>query len=155
MGVVYTLALNNFSKLSSVSGKVSLENLKEYLLAQKPKHKAKLLCLDDCSTCDVYVDANKTQSIDGFLDDSVKIYRYEPSYGFIEKQPDVFFNKDGIEENVCFSYEVDKNGVGDQVLIEYKNNYYDMATYFEPTKVYKSVQEAQEAKEDLANEVLQ
>ncbi|WP_297442909.1 type II secretion system protein [Sulfurimonas sp.] len=155
MGVIYTLAISNFSQLSQDTHSLRLDNLKEYLLAQKPQHEAKLICLDDCSSCDVYVDGNKTQSIDGLLDESVKVYRYEQSYGYVQKKEEVFFNKDGIEENVCFLYGVDKSGVGEQVLIEFKNRYYDMSNYFEPLKVYKSVQEAQEAKEELANEVLQ
>jgi hypothetical protein len=154
MGVVYTLAISNFSQLGTELQSLRLDNLKAYLLEQNPQDNAKLLCLDDCSSCDVYVDGNKTQSIDGFLDDSVRVYRYEQSYGYIEKEPDIFFNQDGIQENVCFSYEIDKSGVGEQVLIEFKNNYYDMTDYFNDVKVYKTVQDAQEAKEELANEVL-
>jgi hypothetical protein len=154
MGVIYTLAINNFTQLNTGNKSLRLETIKEYLIAQHPHKSARLLCLDDCSSCDVYVDGNKTQSIEGFLDSSVKTYRYEPSYGYIETEPDVFFNEDGIEENVCFSYEIDKSGVGEQVLIEYKNNYYDMTNYFEAFKRYPSMQEAQEAKEKSVNEVL-
>lgn len=154
MGVVYTLAISNFSQLNTQTKSLRLDNLKEYLLMQKPQHKVKLLCLDDCSSCDIYVDGNKTQSIEGLLDSSVRTYRYEQSYGYIEKEPDVFFNKDGIEENVCFSYEIDKSGVGEQVLVEFKNNYYDMTNYLEAVKVYKSVQDAKEARDKLVNEVL-
>jgi len=114
----------------------------------------RLLCLDDCSVCDIYVDGNKTQTLEGFLDKDVRTYRYENSYGFMEKEPDVFFNADGIEESVCFSYKIDSNKIGDQVLIEYKDKYYDMSEFLDETPVYNSIQEAQEAKENLANEVL-
>jgi len=154
MGVVYMLAISNFSRLSDESKRVTLQSLKSYLSTLPYEKEVKLLCLDDCSVCDIYVDGNKTQTLEGFLDKDVRTYRYENAYGFIEKEPDVFFNADGIEESVCFSYKVDSNKIGDQVLIEYKDKYYDMSEFLEATPVYNSVEEAQEAKENLANEVL-
>ena len=62
-------------------------------------------------------------------------------------------SEEGVEEDVCFSYEIEKNGVGDQVLVEFKEKYYDLSTYFENTVVYDSLEEAQEIKEDLQSEV--
>jgi len=155
MGVIYTLAISNFSKLTDKSQSLRLDTLKEYLASQKYDKKARLLCLDDCSECDVYLDGNKTQKVEGVVDNSVRVYRYESLYGFIEKEPEVYFTPDGIEENVCFSYTVDSKKIGDQVLIEYKGHYYDMSTYFEQTPVYNSMQEAQDVREKLRNEVLQ
>ena len=154
MGVIYTLAISNFSRLSDESEKLNLGNLKEYLISQDYDKSAQLLCLDDCAECDIYLDGNKTQTIEGLVDNSVRTYRYEQLYGFVEKKKDVFFNADDIEENVCFSYTVDKSGIGEQMLIEYKNKYYDTSTYLEPTVVYNSIEDAQEAKENLINEVL-
>lgn len=155
MGVVYTLAINNFSRLSDQSNNLSLANLKEYLSSLDFENEAKLVCLDDCSVCDIYLDGNKSKSIEGLLDSSVKSYRYESSYGFVEQDPEVFFNKDGVEESVCFTFSVDNEGVADQVLVGYKENYYDMSTYLTPTQVYRTMGDAQEAKENLQNEVLQ
>ena len=117
MGVIYTLAISNFSKLNNQSASLRLDTLKEYLASQKYDKEASLLCLDDCS--------------------------------------EVYFTPDGIEESVCFSYELDNNKLGDQILIEYKNSYYDMSTYFEQTPVYNSIQEARDVREKLRNEVLQ
>ncbi|WP_457744499.1 type II secretion system protein [Sulfurimonas sp.] len=154
MGVIYTLAINNFTKLSDTSKHLSLANLKEYLHSLEYEKEVRLLCLDDCSECDVYVDGNKTQSIEGFLDDSVRSYRYEQSYGFIERKQDIFFNQEGIEENVCFSYSMDNSGIGEQMLIEYKDKYYDMSTFFVDTPIYNSIQDAQEKREKSINEVL-
>ena len=154
MGVVYTLAINNFSRLTNKSKSLSLENLKEYLNSLDYTKDARLLCLDDCSKCSIYLDGNKTKSINSFLDDSVKTYRYDSNYGFIQKEPEPFFNADGVEENVCFSYTLDNNKIGDQVLIAYKNKFYDMSTYLQNTPIYNSLQDAKDAKENLANAVL-
>ncbi len=153
IGVVYTLAITNFTKLSDDSSKLTLSNLKEYLNRIPHSKSAKLFCLDDCSQCDVIVDGEKLKTIEDFLDESVLVYTYDFSYGFMEAQKEVYFNSDDVEEDVCFSYEVDKNGVGNQVLIEFKEKFYDMSTYLRKTAVYNSMQDAVEARESLAREV--
>ena len=154
MGVVYTLAINNFSRLNNKTAKLSLENLKESLGSLKYEKTARLLCLDDCSHCGLYIDGNKTKNIDGLVDDSVKMYRYDNREGFIQKEPETFFNSDGVEESVCFSYMLDNNKIGDQVLIAYKNKFYDMTPYLQNTQVYNTLQDAKDVKENLANAVI-
>ncbi|OIP55191.1 MAG: hypothetical protein AUK54_04385 [Helicobacteraceae bacterium CG2_30_36_10] len=154
IGVIYTLAITNFAKLSDKSSMLTLSNFKEYLIGIPHAKSAKIFCLDDCSQCDILVDGNKTKTIENFLDDSVRVYGYDFSYGFMEVQKEVYFNIDNVEENVCFSYEVDKNGVGNQVLIEFKDKFYDMSTYFTKTPIYDSMQDAVEAREALVREVM-
>ena len=153
MGVVYTLSTNSFAKLKEQSTKLTFLNLKEHLLALGNHEEVELLCLDDCSTCTIYVNKNKVQELEKFLDSDVEAYRYEFNYGFTKIEPRVYFNEENIEEDVCFSYKVDKEGVGDQVLIAYKDKYYDYTSYFENTLVYDSLEDASSAKKDKAEEV--
>ncbi len=155
IGVVYTLAISNFSKLIDKGDRVRLDTLKEYLLSLQYKKEARLLCFDDCSECAVYLDGTKTQKMKGLIDRSVHIYRYENLYGFVEKEPEVYFTPNGTEKSVCFSYKVDNNKIGDQILIESKGKYYDMSTYFEQTPIYDSIQAAQNVREKFRSEVLQ
>ena len=155
IGVVYTLAIGNFKKLSDETSKLTLGNLKEYLHSIKHSKSVKLMCLDDCSECDLYVDGNKSRTVEDFLDESVKVYRYEFSYGAVEMEKEVYFNIDDVEEDVCFSYEVDKRGVGDQMLVEFKTKVYDYSSYFTKTAVYNSVEDAVDAREELMREVMQ
>lgn len=154
IGLVYTLSIGQFQKIGETSSTLTLENLKEKLQSYKHEKNVKLLCLDDCSGCDIFVDGNKSETVDDFLDKSIKVYRYERSYGFIEAQKDVYFNTENIEENVCFSYEVDRNGVGDQILVEFKNKFYDFSTYLSETAIYSSMQDTIKAREDLTREVM-
>jgi len=77
VGVVYTLAINNFSRLKEQSKTLSLQTLKEYLNDIVHEESVELICLDDCSKCDVYVDGEKSKTLEDFLDDSIKVYRYE------------------------------------------------------------------------------
>ncbi len=155
MGVVYNLASSNLTRLSENSEKITLANLKIYLQSFKHEKSVQLLCLDDCSECDVYVDGIKTKTLDDlFKDSDVRVYRYEFTYGYTSKEQDVYFNKEGIEESVCFSYAIDEKGVGDQVLVESQNKFYDYSSYFEPTKVYSSLSDASSDREELAQKVL-
>ena len=155
IGVVYTLAIGNFKRLGNESSKLTLSSLKEYLHSIPHTKSVKLLCLDDCSECNILVDDVKSRTIEDFLDESVKVYRYEFSYGAVEIEKEVFFNIDDVEEDVCFSYEVDKSGVGNQVLVEFKEKVYDFSPYFSETAIYSSIEDAVEAREDMTREVMQ
>ena len=155
MGVVYTLAITNFSRLSDESANVDLKNLKEYLLSQKFQESARLLCLNECSDCNVYLDGTPVKKIDDFFDAGVIIYRYEFNYGYTEQEVDVYFDENDVEKDVCFSYEINQDGVGDQVLIEYKKKFYDYVPYLKSVVVYSSLEEAKEAHAKLEEEVLQ
>ncbi|MEN4045222.1 type II secretion system protein [Sulfurimonas sp. NWX367] len=156
MGVVYTLVIGSFKKLSEKSTNLSLKNLKEFLQSYPHKESAKFVCLDNCKNCFVLIDGKKQDiRIKNFLDESVQVYRYDFDLGAMQKENTGYFNQENIEENVCFSYEVDGDGVGDQVLVEYKNNVYDFTPYFEPPQVYSSVEEAVNAKQDLMTKIIQ
>jgi prepilin-type N-terminal cleavage/methylation domain-containing protein len=153
MGVVYTLSVQSFSNKSDVLSRVTLLNLKEHMQTKKYDKSVKLICLDDCKSCNLYIDGRRSSVIEHLLDDSVRIYRYEFFSGTFEATKEVYFNNDDVQEDVCFSYSINKQGVGEQVLVEYKNKVYDFTTYLTPTAVYPSLAEAVEAKEQLIREV--
>jgi len=153
IGVVYTLALGSFEQLAKKETGLSLEKMKEYLFSLEYEKTAKLLCLDDCLTCDLVLDGNVSKTIDSFVDDTVKTYRYDFLYGYVEQEPDVYFNVENIQEDVCFSYELDKNGVGSQILVEFNEKFYDFSSYFREVGIYNSIEEAREAKEEVMKEV--
>jgi hypothetical protein len=44
-------------------------------------------------------------------------------------------------------------GIGDQILVEYKNKAYDFTSYFEDVKVYNTIDEIINKKEQLLLEV--
>lgn len=158
IGVVYTLAVSNFQNINGTSSHVSLENLKSYLNSIKHKKSVKLLCLENCESCSVLIDGKESEKYDetfkNFLDDSVEVYRYELLGGVFEKPHEVYLNSEDIEESVCFSYSVDDRGIGDQVFVKYKEKVYDYSSYLDGVKVYDSLQEAQDAKEELVEKVV-
>ena len=113
----------------------------------------KFICLDDCSRCDIVVDGKNTEHYDNFLDKSVKTYRFDALGDPVVAQNDAYFSSNGVSESVCFSYEVDKDKIGDQILILFKNKVYDFSDSINGTKIYSSLSEAKEIKNQLTQEV--
>ena len=149
MGVVYMLAVHNLQNFKDPVTALSLQNLKVYLQKIPHTKSVELLCLDDCSSCDVLVDGEKdpnTTAFDNFIDNSIKVYRYDFNLGFQEQGKKVYFNNENIEENICFSFSVDNKGVSEQVAVQFKDKVYDYTTYLSPTPVYGSLKELVDAK---------
>lgn len=150
MGVVYMLAVHNLQNIKDPETALSLQNLKAYLQTIPHEKSVELLCLDDCSSCDVLIDGEKDpdiDSIDNFIDDSIKVYRYDFHLGFQEQPKKVYFNEENIQEKVCFSFSLDKQGVGEQVAVTFKDKVYDYTAYLTPTPLYNSLQELADAKD--------
>jgi len=142
IGVVYMLAVNNLQNFKNPATSLTLQNLKEYLHNIPHRKSVELLCLDDCSRCDVIVDGEKDPDIapiEEFIDDSIQVYRYDFRLGLQEQPKSIYFNQENIEENVCFSLSVDKKGVSEQVAVMFKDKVYDYTTYLTPTPVYDSL----------------
>jgi len=164
IGVVYTLAIGKFQNLGQKEETVTLKNLKQYLKIF-PKlngidsyEKVRFLCLDNCSSCDILIDGDKMSkegSFNNFIDNSLSVYKYDYASGLTSvTQQKVYFNVEGVEETVCFSYEMNNQGVGDQIVLEYKDGVYDFTTYLEKTARYSSTVDFIEAKEKLIEEVI-
>lgn len=150
MGVVYVLAVHNLRNIKDSETALTLQSLKEYLHSIPHRKSVELLCLDDCSSCDVFTDGQKDPnitSIDDFIDDSIKVYRYDFHLGLQEQRKQIYFNEENTEENVCFSFSVDKKGVGEQVAVKFKDRVYDYTSYLTPTPVYSSLQELVDSKD--------
>lgn len=150
MGVVYMLAVNNLQNIKDPKTTLSLQNLKEYLQNIPHKKSVELLCLDDCTSCDVLVDGKKDPdipSIENLINDSIKVYRYDFHLGLQEQSKKVYFNEENIEENVCFALSVDSKGVSEQVAVKFNGKVYDYTAYLRPTPVYGSLQELIDTKD--------
>jgi prepilin-type N-terminal cleavage/methylation domain-containing protein len=153
MGVIYSLSMQGLHRAEKGTAGLSLQNLKAYMLSLEYEKSVKLLCLDDCESCDIFVDGVKKETLEKFLDNGVKVYRYEFLLGVHEVSKELYFNEENVEEDVCFSYGIDKQGIGEQVLVEYKNALYDFTPYFTSTIKYANISEAINAREKSIQEV--
>jgi len=154
MGVIYTLGVTSFPTKEEEVEHLSLLTLKKYLAGLEYEESAKLLCLDDCKTCKILIDGDSNTTIDSFVDSDIRVYRYDYLTGATEVMRDVYFNIENIQEDVCFSYKVDKQGIGDQVLVEFKEEVYDFTSSIEAVKKYDSLEEAIDAKSSLVQAVI-
>lgn len=158
IGIVYTLAVSSFQKMGESSYQITLGNLREFLHSRPHESSVKILCLDECSSCDIIVDGEVDEelkgSFDNFLNESVKVYRYDFYQGLQKITKEVYFNSEDLEEDVCFSYALDKKGVGEQVFIEFNKKVYDYSSYLGSTPVYNSLQEIVNTKENFTTEIL-
>lgn len=158
MGVVYTLAVNSFQNIGQKPTKVSLKNLKEYLQSLEHEKSVEFLCLDDCKSCNVFVDDKLVKelkgSFDNFIDDSIRVYRYDSYQGLQRTTQKVYFNSEDVEEDVCFSYTIDSQDIGEQVFIEYQKKVYDYSSYFGKTKVFNSLSDVIDSIDEKTLEVM-
>ncbi|MDF1883062.1 type II secretion system protein [Sulfurimonas sp. SAG-AH-194-C21] len=156
IGVVYTLVISKLQNVGEAKMTPSLSNLKEYLISlNEDKESVRFLCLNDCSSCSVYKDGVKFQEIENFFDENIQTYRYDFLLGAIRVKDSVYFNEEDIQESVCFSFGIDENLVGDQVIVVYKEKAYDYSAYFTKTQVYDYLEEAIDARQKIIQEVMQ
>ena len=157
MGVVYTLAVSKLKSAPQDESPLDFLHLKEYLVSfiGVDAKSARLVCLDECEECSIYVDGEKVHSFESFFDADVRSYRYDFLEGMREVQKDVFFSADNLQQDLCFSLSVDKRGISEQLFILYKERVYDFTTYLEPTREYISLDEVVQEKERLYQKVMQ
>lgn len=158
IGIVYTLAIGSLESLKKNKIKPTLLNLKNHLTSFSFDKSAELICLDKCKNCSIYIDGklNKelSSAFDSFFDSNVETYRYDFNLAIVNLKNKIHYNSKDIQEEICFSYAVDKNGVGDQVLVKYKNYVYDFTQYFGNTLRYSSFDDVVTAKEEQIYKVL-
>jgi len=154
IGVVYTLAITKLKSVGDAQITPNFLHLKEYLLEiGKGAKEVTFICLDDCSSCTIYGDGERLKEVESWFDDSVRRYYYDVLAGAMLVKERVFFNEEGVQESVCFSFSVARSGISDQVIVLYKDRAYDYTSYFDTTKVYNSLSESIDEKQNLMQEV--
>ena len=156
MGVVYMFAITSLDKIKAKTQNnlPTLSNLKRFLLTKEFEKEARFVCFEDCGRCSVVLDGKTAQKFSAFFDSPPKLYRYDATLGMEQVEPDPFFDENGVQQQVCFSYRIYKDGIGDQVLVEYKESVYDYSDYFEDAKRYDSIEAAGQHKESMLQKVL-
>jgi prepilin-type N-terminal cleavage/methylation domain-containing protein len=155
MGVVYTLGVENLQKLSPTAQekKLSLQNLKNFLLQYDFAQEARIVCIDTCSECRVILDKKEQKSVPRLFQKTPVLYHFDPVVGYETTEAVPYFDEEGVEHDTCFSYTLLKNGVGEQLVVEVPGGVYDLGAYFD-TGVYESMERFKENKEALLMKVM-
>lgn len=146
IGVVYGLLVRNFTFASTSEEALSLKNLPTFMRKKfaKTKEKVEFLCTDECSICKFKVgssDAN--ESIELFEE-----YTSPEAYVLINESlerlefGEIF--KDYKSEKVCFKYVLYPNKSSDKMVLAYKDKVYMYDNFFEKTKEFPTLVDAQE-----------
>ncbi len=156
MGVLYTFAIGALERVQKKEANLlpTLEHLKSYLAHFDFEKEARLVCYDECRSCLVVLDRNKTSSVESFLHAKPKLFRYDPLLGMSGVESEPYFDDSGMEHATCFSYRLYSNGVGEQSIFEYEKKVYDLSDYFDDAKRYDTLEELKEEKERLLQKVL-
>ena len=156
MGVVYMFAIGSLQKVKQTNENAlpTPKNLKKFLLHEVFEKKARFVCYDNCEKCDLVLDGKTVATMESFFQRAPKTYRYDATLGMVQTYPQPYFNADGAQEQVCFSYMIHKNGIGEQIYLEYNGRVYDYSDYLDGVKVYNTIEEIQDKKESLLQKVL-
>ncbi|MBA1437558.1 MAG: prepilin-type N-terminal cleavage/methylation domain-containing protein [Epsilonproteobacteria bacterium] len=157
IGVVYTLVITKLHTVNNQEAEqLTLQTLKSYVAKFLGEaNGAQVLCFEDCERCELYVDGVKRADLPKLVSKDVRIYRYDQTFGMQEVIPELFFDKEGLEEELCFSFKFFKEGVTQQYYIEDDGKVYDYTDPFSDLKVYETLEDLQDAKEKTKQEVMQ
>jgi hypothetical protein len=102
----------------------------------------------------VIIDDKEEKTIKPLFDASkIHMYIYDPLEGIKEGEFEPYFDTNGLEKDVCFSYRFFRNGVGEQVLVQSGKWVYDLGDYLK-TEAFESLEELRTHKEMLQERAL-
>lgn len=154
IGVVYGLLVRNFTINQPDKEVLTLKNLPAFM-REKFKNedkKVELLCMDDCSICKFIVDSSESnQSVELF-----EQYSSPEVYTLVNENlkkiefGDIF--EDYKTQKVCFKYTLYPNKSSDRFVLVYKDNIFMYDNFYEKTKEFQTLIDAQGFWNDLRNE---
>jgi hypothetical protein len=81
--------VQNLQKLSpdAQMKKLSIDNLKNFLLQYDFEKEVRIVCIDECSECRVILDKDEEKVLSGVLfNKAPQLYRYDPIAGYVNTQ---------------------------------------------------------------------
>jgi len=154
IGVVYVLAITSLKTMGDKSKNLTLKNLPEFMNSIHSHDDLLLTCIDNCKSCYLFRDGKFDDNIDPFIDEDIRIYKYDVNLGANEITFTPFFDEEGREFDVCFKYELSREGVHSEMAVETESKIISYPSYFGEVKEYKSVEDYVEAQEELRQKAI-
>ena len=132
-------------KISSKEHRLKIEgikNLRALLQQYDFNESAKIICIEECMKCGIYIDGKKQQDIELFTK-PVRVYDFDIHGILVQKEFVPIFQKDEPQE-VCFAYALYPNGSASSFIVQEGNKYYVLYAYAKPTQVVDSLDKASE-----------
>lgn len=152
VSILYAFAINSFQGKSEKKIKVTLDTLKQELLAIDYENEVKLYCIENDLSCFLFVDGElQKQKIEGLFSFEPLVYEYNKELDIVD------FNPLELEKlqsyNVVFEYACSTNRkCTESIVFENEKGYIFNDIYMQP-KIVKSISEIENYFEDTIQEV--
>ena len=155
IGLVYGLAIEGMKRGSDDSETLSLKRLVEFMQEKQQGNTLSLICTDRCNSCRLFANGEAIADIPPFLDSTASFYRFNYYRGSEPIEWSPFYDEEGREHDVCFRYDLDRDGSRTEMLAEYAGSVVDLQGPLGSTVVYKTLDAAIEAKQARIEEIRQ
>lgn len=154
IGLIYGLFINNMQRYGAKAFELNLISLPEYLQKFHDKNRVAMVCIDQCRECFVSQDGQVVQSVEPFVDSTIRLYRFDRYSGTRDIELTPYFDDEGNEEEACFRYELFPDGSSTEMMVEYAKGVVLFPGYFGDVKRFDSLSAAVDYKMQLIEKVL-
>lgn len=157
IGIIYGLVINSMQRINDKEANLGFVSLPAFLEGFHQQNHVSFTCIDSCKKCAVYVDEEKLKEVEPFMKDErqLRFWYFNANVGMQELRFTPIFNEDDREFDVCFSYEIFKDGSHSEMIVETQKQSYDYRGPFRKVGRFSSLQELEESRQDELQEVLQ
>lgn len=126
IGSVYLLF---FSGLTKQKKEVrDFADLKELILKKANTQNARVVCQGDkCEDCAIYIDGEEKKLETKLFNSKPKVFEYD-KFGYLDEKK--------YNDNVCFEYNIHKNGGASNMLVEKDGRFYIFYSFLDRAEVF-------------------
>ena len=157
IGVIYGLVINSMQRINDKEASLSFESLPSFLKTMYQQNSVAFVCIDNCKECAVYIDGEKVKEAKAFMEEErhMRFWRFDANLGTQELPFTPIFDEDDREFDVCFRYEIFKDGSSTEMIVETEKKTYDYRGSFRDVAHFSSLQDLEDSRQDELQEVLQ
>lgn len=157
IGVIYGLVINSMQHINDKEASLSFETLPAFLQSVQQQNHVAFVCIDNCQECALYVDGVNVKKIEPFMKDErlLHFWHFDANLGSQELRFSPIFDEDGRDFDVCFKYEIFKDGSSTEMIVETQKQSYEYRGPFHPVGRFSSLQALEENRQAELQEVLQ
>lgn len=157
VGVIYGLVINSMQRVNDKEAGLDFMTLPAFLTSVHQQDNVALVCIDDCKECALYRDGTKVKEVDAFMRDEplLHFWYFDANLGTQELRFSPVFDEDDKEFDVCFRYEIFKDGSQTEMIVETKGESFDYRGPFQPVRRFSSLPALEEARQVELQKVLQ
>jgi hypothetical protein len=125
-------------------------SMPEILRSQHKNNHLSVVCWNSCRTCVLQIDGQSEKEIEPFVDSRTRFYRFDDRFGSVEMAWPPLFDENGVEEPVCFRYDLFPDGTASEMIVDDGDTVYDLPSYFGQVRTFASLDEAVDSKRELS-----